>query len=87
MIPNWAEVTCTMHGKRMVNLNNVTNFFATGRAASGGSADTAISMVDGERIMVRESYDTIALLLAERRTATFEYLDKLLNVIKLGSRA
>lgn len=84
MIPSWAEVTCVMHGKRMVNLNNVTNFFATGRAASGGSADTAISMVDGERIMVRESYDSIALLLAERRAAITESLEELIDAIKLG---
>jgi uncharacterized protein YlzI (FlbEa/FlbD family) len=80
MIPNWIEVTCVMRGKRMINLDLVTDFFSVSR--TGEAEITMINVSDGDRITVRESYDEIAIRIEERRRSVFNYLDKLMKAIR-----
>lgn len=81
MIPNWIEVTDIMRGPRMINLNNVGDFYKSG-GLNAGAEITTINLIDGDRCNCRESYHTIARKIEERRQTIFDYLDKLLDAIR-----
>lgn len=67
MIPNWIELQCADRGKRMINFDNVANFYASkGRSPDITPDATILQMFNGDRITVRDSYDYICDTLQKR---------------------
>jgi len=84
MIPNWIELECVQRGRRMVNLDAVSNFYRL-TGASQQHVMTVIITIEGEKIVVKDDYDRLAECIQKRKDAMFKWLDDTLDAIGLIS--